>query len=117
MVLCFRQPSATKLTDIVADSGRPVRLRFSCSIRAGSQEREQELTVTMDLKQALGRLNVVRLCESSGKLKSNFLAASILVSFLFFVCTCFMTCHDVTNLQALHFYSGKTASLQEDCIC
>ena len=68
IVFFCRQPSATSLTDIIADSGRPVRLRFSCSIDADSQAREQQLPITMDLKQALCNLNVLRLSEGSGEL-------------------------------------------------
>lgn len=68
MLFCCREPSATRLTDIIADSGRPVRLRFGCSISAVSQAREQELPVTMDLKQALCSLSILRSSEGSGDL-------------------------------------------------
>ena len=68
MVCCCRRPPATSLTDVIADLGRPVRLRFNCSITADSQAREQELPITMDLNQALCNLNVLRLSEGSGEL-------------------------------------------------
>lgn len=65
---CCRQTPATKLTDIVADSGRPVRLRFDGSAGPGSQAREQELPVTIEVKQVLWKLNAVRYSGGSGEL-------------------------------------------------
>ena len=79
---CCRQPSAAHLTDIVADSGRPVKLRFDRSIRPGWQAREQELPDTIDIKQALAKLDAARAAEASGELCANRLAAIVQSSWL-----------------------------------
>ncbi|DBA83048.1 TPA: hypothetical protein ACH3X1_006821 [Trebouxia sp. C0004] len=52
-----------KLTDIVADEGRPVRLRFSRT--ADNLPREEELGLCMDLHQAVEKLKLAQGSDSA----------------------------------------------------
>ena len=102
-----RQPPAASLTDIIADTGTPVRLRFSCSITADSQAREQELPMTINLKQALCNLRLLCLSQvdNSGELCSVLVCLPLLAWPVQFQRCCRIT-HDYD--QSIVYYTCQT---------
>lgn len=65
MFACCRKEACYALTDIIADSGRPIRLRFSAS--SDEDSREVELAVCMNMQQAVQQLKDVHDSQGSGK--------------------------------------------------